>query len=591
VLGPRTFATAQYSQKWWKLENAGGTSTAITDSPFLTRGVLGVPGGLQYNAPYWDSTDPEQRNNRQVTASIAQLLSSRRLGTHELKGGFEHFVSTRVGGNSQTATGYIFQTDYKLDASGRPALDAAGRLVPRFVPGNSRVQVWLPLRGSQIDLATTSLFVNDHWTAAPRLTVDLGLRFEHAGSDATGDVRSVDASVFAPRLAAAYDLTGDGRTVLQGSYGHYAGKYNDVQFSRNTSVGNPDRVTSQYTGPAGEGRDFAAGFDPANYTPIGGTFPSINIFLGDDIQTPVTREFTFALARELGRSGWARATYVNRDVANFVDDFITVDGGRTSISLGGISGVFDNSIYRNTDLPAREYQALEFQSAYRFGSNWSVNGHWTVQLRNHGNFEGESANNPAIPSVIGDYPEIYVPERSFPEGRLDDFQRHKVRVWASYGLSLGSLGRVDIAPVFRFNSARTYSLVAVAPISAQQAARNPGYARLPTAQAVFFGERGSQSFDSFHLTDLSASYAIPVWQSLRPWVKLEVLNLFNNQKLVSWDTTITADVAGPKDENGIPLTYIKGANFGKGTSNANYPRPRGGMDGGRTLLLAAGVRF
>jgi hypothetical protein len=591
VLGPRTFATAQYSQKWWKLENAGGTSTAITDSPFLTRGVLGVPGGLQYNAPYWDSTDPEQRNNRQVTASIAQLLSSRRLGTHELKGGFEHFVSTRVGGNSQTATGYIFQTDYKLDASGRPALDAAGRLVPRFVPGNSRVQVWLPLRGSQIDLATTSLFVNDHWTAAPRLTVDLGLRFEHAGSDATGDVRSVDASVFAPRLAAAYDLTGDGRTVLQGSYGHYAGKYNDVQFSRNTSVGNPDRVTSQYTGPAGEGRDFAAGFDPANYTPIGGTFPSINIFLGDDIQTPVTREFTFALARELGRSGWARATYVNRDVANFVDDFITVDGGRTSISLGGISGVFDNSIYRNTDLPAREYQALEFQSAYRFGSNWSVNGHWTVQLRNHGNFEGESANNPAIPSVIGDYPEIYVPERSFPEGRLDDFQRHKVRVWASYGLSLGSLGRVDIAPVFRFNSARTYSLVAVAPISAQQAARNPGYARLPTAQAVFFGERGSQSFNSFHLTDLSASYAIPVWQSLQPWVKLEVLNLFNNQKLVSWDTTITADVAGPKDENGIPLTYIKGANFGKGTSNANYPRPRGGMDGGRTLLLAAGVRF
>jgi hypothetical protein len=28
-----------------------------------------------------------------------------------------------------------------------------------------------------------------------------------------------------------------------------------------------------------------------------------------------------------------------------------------------------------------------------------------------------------------------------------------------------------------------------------------------------------------------------------------------------------------------------------GTSNANYARPRQGMDGGRTFLVAAGVRF
>ena len=591
ALGPRTFATAQYSQKWWRLENAGGTSTAILDSPFLTRGVLGVPGGLLYNAPYWDSTDPEQRNNRQVTASVAQLLSSRRLGTHEVKTGFEHFVSTRIGGNSQTGTGYVFQTDYKVDAAGQPMFDANGRLIPRFVPGNSRVQVWLPLRGAEIDLATTSVFVNDHWTASSRLTLDVGLRFEHAGSRATGDVRSVDATAFAPRLAAAFDLTNDGRTVLQGTFGHYAGKYNDVQFSRNTAVGNPDRVTSQYTGPAGEGRDFAPGFDPANYAPLSGSFPSINIFLDDEIQTPITREFTVAIARELGPSAWARATYVNRDMTDFVEDFITLDAGQTSISRGGISGVFDNAIYRNSDLPTREYQALEFQSAYRFHAALSVSGHWTVQLRNHGNFEGEATSNPAIGTVLGDYPEIFFAERNFPSGKLDDFQRHKVRVWASYGLGLGAFGRLDVAPIYRFNSGRTYSLVATVPLSAEQIARDPGYARLPTAQSVFFGGRGSESFEAFHLMDLGLTYGVPVWQSLRPWVKVEVLNLLNNQKLINWDTTITADMAGPKDEHGLPLTYVKGANFGKGTSNANYPRPRAAMDGGRAFILAAGLRF
>lgn len=91
--------------------------------------------------------------------------------------------------------------------------------------------------------------------------------------------------------------------------------------------------------------------------------------------------------------------------------------------------------------------------------------------------------------------------------------------------------------------------------------------------------------------DLAVTYGVPVWQSLRPWVRLEVLNLFNNQQLISWDTTVTADLTGAKDANGLPLNYVPGPNFGKGTANANYARPRQGMDGGRTLMLATGIRF
>ena len=591
VLGPRTFATAQYSQKWWKLENAGGTSSAIVDSPFLTRGTLGVPGGLQYNAPYWDSTDPEQRNNRQFTASVSQMLSSPRFGTHEVKGGFEHFISTRVGGNSQTSTGYVFQTDYKLDATNKPALDADGRLIPLFVPNNSRVQIWLPQRGATIDIGTTSLFVNDHWTATSRLTLDLGVRFESVGSEATGGIEPVGAKTFVPRFGGAFDLTGDGNTVLLGSYGHYAGKYNDVQFSRNTNVGNPDRYVGQYVGPAGEGRTFAAGFNPNNYVAIGGTFPTANVFFDDDLESPLTRELTVALAREFKR-GWARGTYVKRHATEFVEDFITIDGGTTTIDRNGLFGMFDNSIYRNTDLAERRYQGLDFQSSYRLRPTLAVNGQWTIQLENHGNFEGEAANNPALPSLIGDYPEIFVAERSFPDGRLDDFQRHKVRAWAMYALDLHKFGRFDIVPLYRFNSARTYSLVAGAvALSSQQVAANPGYVRLPTSQPIYFGDRGSQTFKGAQLFDLAVTYTVPVWHSVRPWVKFEVLNLMNNQDLLSWDTTVAANNAGAKDAYGLPLEYTRGPNFGLATSNGNFARPRQGMDGGRTLLLAAGIRF
>jgi hypothetical protein len=249
-------------------------------------------------------------------------------------------------------------------------------------------------------------------------------------------------------------------------------------------------------------------------------------------------------------------------------------------------------VYRNTDLARRDYQAVDFKSAYRFTPALSVNGQWTVQLENDGNFEGEAANNPAIPSLIGDYPEIYLAERSFPMGRLDDFQRHKVRVWANYSFDLHQFGRLDVAPLYRYNSARTFSLVAASvALTAQQTASNPGYVRLPASQPVFFGARGSQSFEDYALFDLGLTYGVPVWQSVSPWVKLEVLNVLNNQKLISWDTSVTADMAGPKDANGLPLNYITGANFGKATSNANFARPRQGMDGGRTFILAAGIRF
>ena len=61
--------SAQYSQKHFATEGVGGTSTNILDSPFLTR----TGTQYQYNAPYFDASDPEQRNNRQLTASVTLL--------------------------------------------------------------------------------------------------------------------------------------------------------------------------------------------------------------------------------------------------------------------------------------------------------------------------------------------------------------------------------------------------------------------------------------------------------------------------------------------------------------------------------------
>jgi hypothetical protein len=98
-------------------------------------------------------------------------------------------------------------------------------------------------------------------------------------------------------------------------------------------------------------------------------------------------------------------------------------------------------------------------------------------------------------------------------------------------------------------------------------------------------------FPSFALVDLSVHYSIPVWHSVRPYVRLEVLNALNNQKLIAWDTTVVPDWNGPVDALGIPTTFTKGPNYGTATSENDYPTWRSGLTGARTFLLAAGFRF
>ena len=81
-----------------------------------------------------------------------------------------------------------------------------------------------------------------------------------------------------------------------------------------------------------------------------------------------------------------------------------------------------------------------------------------MQLKNEGSFEGEATNQPALSSAAFDFPEITPAGRYFPTGRLDEFQRHKLRVWGVYNLAVGGYGQVDIGGLWRVNSGLAYSL-------------------------------------------------------------------------------------------------------------------------------------
>jgi hypothetical protein len=177
-------------------------------------------------------------------------------------------------------------------------------------------------------------------------------------------------------------------------------------------------------------------------------------------------------------------------------------------------------------------------------------------------------------------------------------------------MPMGRLGDLSVSGLWRMDSALTYSLRAVsAPLTATQAniLAGAGYPDAPGTTSpssgyyVYFGDRGSQTFKGYGLFDLSVNYNIPVFRTLRPWLKVDVYNLLDNNKLIAWNTTVRPDPNGPKDNLGLPTGFVRASTFGTATGNTinltgltvnAFPTAfSGALPGGRTLRVAFGLRF
>src|SRR5262249_35901027 len=174
-----------------------------------------------------------------------------------------------------------------------------------------------------------------------------------------------------------------------------------------------------------------------------------------------------------------------------------------------------------------------------------------------------------------------------------------------YDFDLKPAGDVSVSGLWRVDSGQVYSLAARnQPLSSTQRSvlTAAGYPDAPTTQTVFFGPRGSEEFKGYGLVAFDVSYNVPVFRTVRPWIKFDIYNLFNNQKLIAWNTTISQKASSPKDTLGLATDYSPGSTFGTATGNTvtnlnysginSYPVAfNGATPGGRTYRVAVGVRF
>jgi hypothetical protein len=197
LFGTRTFAEVKY-MGWWGYYYLDPKLNV----PQSYDGTTGATTGGASGFGYYD------RSRNQVNASISHFAEA--FGKHDLKFGVEIERSTvrdRYGKN-QGISYYDLTESYPKGQylAYSYAYDQEGK--------NERA----------------SIYAQDSWKPTDRLTINAGLRvdFDRGTSPALGKT-IYDNTNWAPRIGLAYDLTGDGKTVVKAHYGQY---YEGIYFSQ-----------------------------------------------------------------------------------------------------------------------------------------------------------------------------------------------------------------------------------------------------------------------------------------------------------------------------------------------------------------------
>lgn len=177
-----------------------------------------------------------------------------------------------------------------------------------------------------------SVYFTDRWTNGSRLTLNLGFRFDryHAwvpeqtkvqGTFGTaGTFARVEAGTWnrpAPRAGFAYNLTGDAKTVVKGTYGWFNDEINEGTFPQSYN-NNADVITTYRWHDLNHNNNYDPGevdlrLTPPDFLSITG---AANNLVNLALQHPHTHELTGSFERELAAGMGLRALYTWRRLAD-----------------------------------------------------------------------------------------------------------------------------------------------------------------------------------------------------------------------------------------------------------------------------------
>jgi len=540
VLTSDLFLEGSYSKKTFTFINSGGTNTSLIGG---TAAVSQANGYGQFFSPIFCGVcSPESRDNQDISAKGTYFLSSQSLGTMSIALGYQNFDSKRMSNNYQSGSSWFFSASSVVQQGGNlyPVVDASSYL--EYYP--------IPVLSQGSKLQTQSVFVNDNWKVNNSLSFNLGVRWDKNHALDAGGHLVADDSQFSPRLAVSYDIKGDGKFRVSGSYARYVGQIQEgIAGTGGTSAGSPAsyyyywggapintacpptctptaQVLQQMFGALGVTQTGMFPTVPADSISL----PGVNQVILNPMKSPNANEYSLGFGGNLGSNFVYRVDGIYRKFSDFYALDRNLGTGHVSDALGN---VYDLGFYVNSNTPERKYTALITSLSYRTGP-LNVGGNWTWS-HTIGNFVGENSGSGPLTFQALNYPEYVQASWNTPRGDLSQDQRHRINIYASYDARLGPVtitpGLLQSwntgTPYGAAGSIRSYpyvdSSLACTPSSQTNCYLNP-----PTAVTYYFTNRDAYRTNTIARTDLSINIAGkigPVEIFLMP----QIFNVFNNQ--------------------------------------------------------------
>jgi carboxypeptidase family protein len=318
-----------YNAQYWYL---GGWAPGSGVPARLNRATL-----LNIGPSFTNSAFRRSPTRNQWSGSLNYLPAGSLLGSHEIQTGYRIWRGSQVYQNPQDSARNGGIGEYQLIYDNV----ATGKNVDIF-NGSPAQPVELDVRNVPV-LGTSrqneyAVYGQDTWRPTKRLTLNLGLRWERQrhyvppqvkvqGTFGTaGSFRQVEAGAwnsFAPRSGVAFDLSGDGKTVLKGTYGWFNHDLGVNGYAQAFNQNSPVVYAYRWSDPT-QCNCYAPG--TVNLDVNGPDFLSVtgatNNVVNPKLRLPHTHEMTSSVERELGKGLSVRGLFVYKRV---IDDYATVN--------------------------------------------------------------------------------------------------------------------------------------------------------------------------------------------------------------------------------------------------------------------------